>query len=125
MIHLHVQVKDRAGNPISPDLALRAGQQKLESKAKPEPPDPGLLDFDPDAYSPVKPKVTGRSVSAKVAPEAKWVVEVIGEGGRVDLVLGEFFTYKSALYCSQKWGEAHPGDLRLTREREVALKGGR
>jgi murein DD-endopeptidase MepM/ murein hydrolase activator NlpD len=125
VIHLHIQAKDRNGNAISPDLAFRAGQRKLQSKEKLEKPDPDQLDFDPDAYSPVKPKITGRSVSSKVEPESKWVVEVIGEAGRVDLVLGEFPTYRSALYCSQQWSEAHPKDLRLTREREVSLKGER
>jgi murein DD-endopeptidase MepM/ murein hydrolase activator NlpD len=121
VIHLHIQAKDKYGNVISPDLAFRAGQRKPESKQKPEKPDPDQIDFDPDAYSPVKPKVTGRVVRARAEPEAKWVVEVIGEGGRVDLVLGEFFTYKSATYCSQQWSEAHPKGLRLTREREVKL----
>ena len=56
----------------------------------------------------MKPKITGRSVSSKVEPESKWVVEVIGEAGRVDLTLGEFFTYRDALYCSQQWSEAAP-----------------
>src|SRR5207237_32888 len=113
--------KDKYSNAISPDLAFRAGKRKLESKEKPEKPDRDQLDFDPDAYSPVKPKITGKTVRPKPQPETKWVVEVIGEGGRVDLVLGEFFTYKSATYCSQQWSEAHPKDLRLTREREVKL----
>jgi len=90
VIHLHVQAKDKFGNTISPDLAFRAGQRKLESKAKREKPDASDIEFDPDAYSPVKPKITGRKVSSKVEPETKWVVEVIGEGGRVDIVLGEF-----------------------------------
>jgi len=124
-IHLHIQAKDINGNAVSPDLAFRAGKRKLESKKKPEKPDANQIDFDPDTYSPVKPKVNGRAVSSKVEPESKWVVEVIGEGGRVDLVLGEFPTYKSATYCSQQWSEAHPNDLRLTREREVKLRGGK
>jgi murein DD-endopeptidase MepM/ murein hydrolase activator NlpD len=121
VIHLHIQAKDKNGDAISPDLAFRAGQRKLDSKKKRERPDPNEIDFDPDAYSPVKPKITGKTVSPKAQPEAKWVVEVIGDGGRVDLVLGEFFTYKSATYCSKLWSEAHPNDLRLTREREVRL----
>ncbi len=121
VIHLHVQAKDKNGNAISPDLAFRAGQQKLESNSKPDKPDADQLDFDPDGYSAVKPKVTGRTVSSKAEPETKWVVEVIGEGGRVDLVLGEFFSYQSATYCSRQWSAAHPRDLRLTREREVKL----
>lgn len=65
------------------------------------------------------------SVSSKAEPESKWVVEVIGGGGKVQLVLGEFFTYQDALYCSQQWSEANPNDLCLTREREVKLRGGR
>ncbi len=121
IIHLHIQAKDKYGNAISPDLAFRAGQRKLESKKKPEKPDRDQIDFDPDAYSPVKPKITGKTVSAKAQPESRWIVEVIGMGGRVDLVLGEFPTYKDALYCSQQWSEAHPNDLRLAREREVKL----
>jgi murein DD-endopeptidase MepM/ murein hydrolase activator NlpD len=125
VIHLHILAKDKYGNAISPDLAFRAGQRKLESKDKPEKPDPNQLDFDPDDYSPVKPKITGRSVASKVEPASKWVVEVIGMGGRVDLFLGEFPTYKDAQYCSQQWNDAHPNDLRLTREREVELKRGR
>jgi hypothetical protein len=108
---------------ISPDLAFRAGQRKLESKKKLEKPDPDPIDFDPDAYSPVKSKITGKTVRPKVEPESKWVVEVIGMGGRVDLLLGEFPTYRGALYCSQQWSEAHPKELRLTREREVKLQG--
>src|SRR5206468_9610080 len=56
VIHLHVQAKDKYGNVISPDLAFRAGQRKLESKEKPEKPDAAEIDFDPDGYSPVKPK---------------------------------------------------------------------
>ncbi len=125
VIHLHIQAKDKYGNSISPDLAFEAGQRKLESTDKPEKPDPDQLDFDPDTYSPVKPKITAKSVSSKIEPESKWIVEVIGGGGQVQLVLGEFFTYKSASYCSLKWSEAHPDDLRLTREREVKLGGGK
>ncbi len=125
VIHLHIQAKDKYGNAISPDLAFRAGQRKLESKEKLEKPDPDQIDFDPDAYSPVKPKITGKTVGPKPQPETKWVVEVIGEGGRVDLVLGEFPTYKSATYCSQQWSEAHPNDLRLTREREIKVGAGK
>lgn len=122
VIHLHIQAKDKNGHFISPDLAFRAGQRKLETKAKPDKPDPDELDFDPDAYFPVKPKTVGRMVSGKVEPETKWVVEVIGEAGRVDEVLGEFPTYDAAMYCSKLWNDAHPNDLRLTREREVKLE---
>jgi murein DD-endopeptidase MepM/ murein hydrolase activator NlpD len=125
VIHLHVQAKDKYGHTVSPDLAFRAGQRRLESGEKPEKPDPNELDFDPDAYSPVKPKITGKTVSPTADQKTKWVVEVIGDGGRVDLVLGEFPTYPSAVYCSQQWSDAHPKDLRLTREREVPLGSGR
>ena len=123
VIHLHIQAKDKYGNAISPDLAFRAGQRKLESEKKPEKPNPNDIEFDPDTYSPVKPKITDRRVAAKIEPDSKWVVEVIGMGGRVDIVLGEFPTYKDALYCSQQWSEGHPKDLRPTREREVKLQG--
>lgn len=81
-----------------------------------------LLDFDPDIYSPVKAKVVERKVSAIAKSESKWIVEVIGEGGKIDFVLGEFFDYQSASRCAIAWGEANPNDLRLTREREVKLK---
>jgi hypothetical protein len=53
----------------------------------------------------------------RVEPKTKWVVEVIGHGGRVDRVLGEYPTYRDALYGSLTWSRAHPKDLRLTRER--------
>jgi murein DD-endopeptidase MepM/ murein hydrolase activator NlpD len=125
VIHLHVQAKDKYGNSVSPDLVFRAGQKKLESKVKPDKPSPSDVEFDPDGYSPVKPKVTDKKVSAPVKPEVRWVVEVIGMGGRIDAVLGEFHSYKSASYCEQLWSEAHPDDLRLTRSREVALTGGK
>lgn len=118
-IHLHIQAKDQNGNAISPDLAFRLGQNKLESKAKP---DEALLDFDPDIYSPVKAKAVGPRVLAAIELETKWVVEVIGGGGKVDLVLGEFFDYQSASRCAVAWSESRPNDLRLTREREVKLK---
>jgi murein DD-endopeptidase MepM/ murein hydrolase activator NlpD len=125
VIHLHIQAKDKFGNPISPELAFRTGQQKLESKEKLEKPNPSDIEFDPDTYLPVKPRINGKTVSPKAQLESKWVSEVIGEGGRVDIVLGEFPTYRSAAYCSQKWDEAHPKDLRLTREREVKLGSGK
>jgi hypothetical protein len=118
-IHLHIQAKDQNGNSISPDLAFRLGQSTLQSKLKP---DESLLDFDPEIYSPVKAKVVGRKVAATIQPESKWIVEVIGEGGRADLVLGEFFDYQSASRCAVAWSESRPDDLRLTREREVTLK---
>ena len=117
-IHLHIQAKNKNGDAISPDLAFMTGQKKLLSKEKP---DKDQFEFDPDAYSPVKSKVVDRRVSAVAKPESKWVVEVIGMGGSVDLHLGEFLDYDSALYCSRLWSDAHPGDLRLTREREVKL----
>ena len=84
--------------------------------------DPALTDFDPDLYSSVKAKVVGRKVAAVAKPESRWIVEVIGEGGRVDELLGEFFDYQSASRCSVTWAESSPDDLRLTREREVKLK---
>ncbi len=120
-IHLHIQAKNKNGDAISPDLAFRVGQKKLAAPIKPEK-DAGA-EFDPDLYVPVKPKIKGNVVSPKPDQKTKWIVEVIGEGGRVDLFLGEFPTYRDALYCSQQWSEDHPKDLRLTREREVKLAG--
>ncbi len=125
VVHLHIQAKDQFGNAILPDLAFRVGQRKLESKEKTDRPDADQIDFDPDAYSPVKAKISDRYVSATVEPESKWVVEVIGGGGQVQLVPGEFFTYQSAAICSKMWSEANPKDLRLTREREVELPTGK
>jgi murein DD-endopeptidase MepM/ murein hydrolase activator NlpD len=119
VIHLHIQAKDKNGFAISPDLAFRLGRTKSQFQEKP---DKSLLDFDPDLNSPVKAKVVGRKVSAVNRPESKWIVEVIGEGGKVDLVLGEFYDYQSASRCSVAWSESRPDDLRLTREREAKLK---
>jgi uncharacterized protein (TIGR02996 family) len=104
------------------DIGEQLQQALRESSKKPEKPDRDQVEFDPDTYHPVQPKVVGKKVSV-VRPETKWVVEVIGMGGRVDLVLGEFLTYKSACYCSQQWSDAHPKDLRLTRECEVKVPG--
>ena len=92
VIHLHIQAKDKNGNAISPDLAFRLGQLNLECKEKP---DKELLDFDPDLPSPVEAKVIDRKVSAAAKPPIKYVVEVIGGGGKVQFVLGQFFDYQS------------------------------
>ncbi len=120
VIHLHIQAKDKNGFAISPDLAFRLGQNKLQCKEKP---DKDLLDFDPELYSPVKAKMNSdRKVAATAELETKWVVEVIGGGGMVQQVLGEFYDYQSASRCAVTWSESHPDDLRLTREREVKLK---
>jgi murein DD-endopeptidase MepM/ murein hydrolase activator NlpD len=118
-IHLHIQAKDKNGNAISPDLAFRIGQKKLSANAKPE--DGAGADFNPDLYSGVKPTVKGGKVRSKVEPKSKWVVEVIGGGGKVHQTLGEFYSYNDAFHCSIRWSQDHPDDLRLTREREVIL----
>ena len=117
-IHLHIQAKDKSGQYIQPDLALKVGQKKLSSPIKPE--DGADADFDPDQWAGVQPKMKGRKVEPKVELPTKWVVEVIGGGGMVQEVLGEFPTDQDAAYCSHRWSEDHPEDLRLTREREVA-----
>lgn len=119
VIHLHVQAKDQHGNVISPDLAFRAGQKKLATPVKPE--DGAGSEFDPDQFFEVPPKIIDGVVNPKAQPASKWVVEVIGAGGRIDEVLGEFPTYRDASYCSLRWSEDHPDDLRLTREREVKV----
>jgi murein DD-endopeptidase MepM/ murein hydrolase activator NlpD len=121
VIHLHIQAKDKYGNAISPDLAFRAGQKKLATPIKPE--EGASSEFDPDQFVGITPKVIDGVVKPKATPESKWVVEVIGGGGRIDEVLGEFPTYRDASYCSQRWSEDHPDDLRLTREREVKVAG--
>ena len=119
MIHLHIQAKDRFGNAISPDLAFRVGQRKLETPVKLQAPE--SAEFDPDLWTGVDPVILDGVVKCNRIPKSKWVVELIGGGGRVDAVLGEFYTLRDAWYCSSKWHEAHPDDLRLTREREVKL----
>ncbi len=122
-IHLHIQVRDKFGEFISPDLAFKVGQRKPSTPIKPE--QGAGADFDPDQSVGVQPKVKGRKVFPKVDLQTKWVVEVIGGGGKVQEVLGAFPTYRDASYCSVRWSEDHPDDLRLTREREVAAsKGG-
>jgi murein DD-endopeptidase MepM/ murein hydrolase activator NlpD len=121
VIHLHIQAKDKDGNAISPDLAFRVGQKKLATPIKPE--DGAGSEFDPDQFVGVPPKVIDGVVTPKLRPETKWVVEVIGGDGRVDEVLGEYPTYRDASYCSLRWSEDHPDDLRLTREREVKVSG--
>jgi hypothetical protein len=120
-IHLHIQARDKHGEFISPDLAFKVGQRKPLTPIKPEA-DAGA-DFDPDQSVGVQPKVKGRKIHPKVDLPTKWVVEVIGGGGKVQEVLGEFPTYRDASYCSVRWSEDHPDDLRLTREREVAVNG--
>jgi murein DD-endopeptidase MepM/ murein hydrolase activator NlpD len=117
-IHLHIQAKTKFNDFISPDVAFKVGQKKLSTPIKPE--DGADADFDPDQFVGVQPKVKGRKVEPKVELPTKWVVEVIGGGGKIDEVLGNFPTYRDAAYCSQRWSEDHPDDLRLTREREVA-----
>jgi hypothetical protein len=61
-------------------------------------------------------------VSAVAKPPIKYVLEVIGGGGKVQLVLGQFFDYQSASHCGVAWSESHPDDLRLFRVREVNLE---
>lgn len=120
VIHLHIQAKDKNGHPMSPDLAFRLGQKKLATPVKPE--SEAGADFDPETFVGVEPKVEKRVVRP-YRPTTKWVSEVIGGGGKVDLILGEFPTYQDASHCSIFWSESHPDDLRLTREREVKLAG--
>lgn len=56
------------------------------------------------------------------ADVSRWIVEVIGSGGRVDQKLGEFATYLEASDVAVKWSEDHPSDLRLARPREVKVR---
>ena len=120
-IHLHIQAKDASDNYISPDLAFHVGQRKLSSPIKPA--EDAGDDFDPDQSVGVEPQVVDGVVKVKVEVKTKWVVEVIGSEGRVDLVLGEFPTYRDALYRSLTWSREHPDDLRLPTEREVTVDG--
>jgi hypothetical protein len=119
-IHLHVQAKSKSHKPISPDLVFRVGQRKLQTPVKPE---DKWEDYDAEESSVFEPKVIdGKRVPASQLPETKWVVEVIGGGRVVQVVLGEFWTYSDASACSLAWGQANPNDLRLTREREVKAR---
>jgi murein DD-endopeptidase MepM/ murein hydrolase activator NlpD len=120
-IHLHVQAKDKYGNALSPDLAFRIGQKRLSSPVEPE--EDAGADFDPEQFVGIEPDVVD-GVVRKAEPKTKWVSQVIGGGGKVVLVLGEFPTYTDASRCSLEWSEAHPDDLRLTREIEVKIAGG-
>ncbi len=120
-IHLHIQARDSGDNFILPDLAFCAGQQKLTTPIKPN--EAAGKDFDPDQSVGAEPKVVDGVVKVKVETKTKWIVEVIGAGGRVDLKLGEYPTYRDALYRSLTWSREHPKDLRLTREREVPVVG--
>ncbi|MCA9227995.1 MAG: M23 family metallopeptidase [Planctomycetales bacterium] len=115
-IHLHIQAK-RHGRAISPDLAFISGQKPLKTEVSAAPAD---AKFDP--ASSMQPEIADGVVKFNQRPKSKWVVEVIGMGGRVDMKLGEFPTYGDALYCGLTWMNEHPDDLRLTREREVRLK---
>ena len=58
----------------------------------------------------------GRKVKLKVELLTSWIVEVIGGGGKVQRMLGEFPTYREAAYRSKRLSEDHQDDLRLTRE---------
>jgi murein DD-endopeptidase MepM/ murein hydrolase activator NlpD len=116
IIHLHVQARDKHQHPISPDLVFRLGQKKLATPIKPG--EDAGDDFDPDRFPVIEPEVVN-GVVHPYRPKTKWVSEVIGGGGKVQIVLGEFPTYPDAFHCSIAWSEAHPNDLRLTREREV------
>jgi hypothetical protein len=78
---------------MSPDLAFRLGQKRLVTPIKPKK-DAGA-DFDPEQFLGIEPKVV-EGVVHRIEPPTKWVSEVIGKGGRVDLVLGEFPTYQDA-----------------------------
>jgi murein DD-endopeptidase MepM/ murein hydrolase activator NlpD len=117
-IHLHIQARNKHGEFISPDLAFKIGQKKPLTSIKPE--DGAGADFDPELSIGVQPNVRDKKVLPMIDLPSKWVVEVIGGGGKVQEVLGEFPTYRDASYCSVRWSEDHPDDLRLTREREVA-----
>ncbi len=122
-IHLHVQAKNKDRKPISPDLVFRIGQGKLQTPAQPT---EKWGDFDPEESSAFEPKFIGeKKIPLKQLPDKKWVVEVIGYAGRIDLVLGEFWSLDEATTCSSAWSHANPKDLRLTREREVKVDEGK
>jgi hypothetical protein len=113
-IHLHIQAK-QGGDYTLPDQAFKVGQRKPSTPITPD--ECAEKDFDPNQSFQVKPKIIKRKVSSKVELGSTWVSEVIGSGGRVNLLLGEFPTFRDAQYCSLTWSNDHPDDLRLTRER--------
>jgi hypothetical protein len=117
-VHLHVQAKNASRKPISPDLVFRIGQHPLQSSVKPE---QDWGDFDPEESNAFELRVKGKKVVVPQFPKTRWIVDVIGTGGRVDLTLGEFWSYPEALVCSLAWSKSNPDDLRLTREREVPV----
>jgi hypothetical protein len=119
-IHLHVQAKNSSSKAISPDLVFRIGQHPLQSSVDPV---KDWKDFESEETDAFELKIVDGKVLAHQLPPTKWIVEVIGGGGRVDLNLGEFWSYPEAMVCSLAWSKSHPNDLRLTREREVDMKG--
>ena len=122
IIHLHVpgsRNKTPQRHVSRPGLPARAEEAGNPDQARGR---DAAADFNPEQFVGLQPKVV-KGVVHKIEPETKWISEVIGGGGKVDLVLGEFPTYQDASHCSLDWSEAHPDDLRLTREREVKLTG--
>jgi hypothetical protein len=116
VIHLHIQAHDDRSNFVSPDLVFATGAKQGMPKAtftKDE------LEFHPEESCGVEPRIINGIVQPVYLPPSKWIVEVIGSGGRVDEVLGEFYDWQSASYCARQWSDSRPEDLRLTREREV------
>jgi murein DD-endopeptidase MepM/ murein hydrolase activator NlpD len=82
-IHIHIQAK-KGGDYILPDQAYKAGQRKPSTPIKPD--ECAEEDFDPNQSLGAQPKLKGRKVLPNVELPTKWVVEVIGAGGRVDEV---------------------------------------
>jgi len=66
--------------------------------------------------------LSGQEPNRNFVEYTKWVSEVIGYGGRVDLEIGRFDSYQDAVDASTAWSQAHPKDLRITREREVKFR---
>jgi hypothetical protein len=118
-IHLHIQARDKFGNFIAPDLVFDSGKKRGTTDATIAKDD---LEFNPDDNYGISPTALDGKVSKTIKPRSRWFSEVIGEGGKVDLLLGEFYDYQSASYCSVKWSVGHPDDLRLTREREEPVE---
>jgi len=54
--------------------------------------------------------------------QQRWVVEVVGEAGRIERELGNFATYDEALAAEKRWSDANPNSLKLTRSREITVR---
>jgi murein DD-endopeptidase MepM/ murein hydrolase activator NlpD len=135
VIHLHIQAKNKLKRYISPDLAFRAGRAKLESQKTKSPnvtssgrAEKTSVFFDNSIPKKASTGNDNTNAATGTAPSQKktmWIAQV--EGGNPNaalsdgtyITLGRFNTYEEAKAAEKKWDDAHPGNLRLSREFEV------